>query len=45
MKEKTWKKAVVCLVQKVAEREANVGCTFWSYQRKQPDVVRKLRKF
>lgn len=45
MKEKKWKRAAVFLVKKVAVREANVGCAFLSYQRKQPDAVKKLRKF
>lgn len=45
MKEKKWKKAVICLARKAAVREANVGCSLWSYQRRQPDSVKKLRKF
>ncbi len=45
MIEKKWKKAAICLVRKVAAREANVGCSLWSYQRRQPDSVKKLRKF
>lgn len=44
--EKTgWKRIAARLAKKAAAREANTVCMFWAYQRKQPDTVRKLRKF
>lgn len=45
MKDQKWKKAAARLARRMAVREANIGCPLWSYQRKQPDAVRKLRKF
>ena len=44
-KEQKWKQATVSLVRKIATREANMVCSFLSYQRKLPDSVKKLRKF
>lgn len=44
-KEQKWKQATVSLVRKIATREANMVCSFLSYQRKLPDSVKKLRKY
>ena len=38
-------KAVAALSVKAATKEANAACSFWSYQSKEPDAVKKLRKF
>lgn len=38
-------KVIVALSVKAATKEANSACSFWSYQSKEPDAVKKLRKF
>lgn len=38
-------KLITVLAKKVAEQEANSACAFFSYQEKEPDQVKKLRKF
>lgn len=38
-------KTVVALAYKVSTNEANSTCSFWSYQPKEPEAVKKLRKF
>lgn len=42
---KCCKNLVYGLAKKVAERDANTACAFLSYQPKQPEKVKKLRKF
>lgn len=32
------------VAKKMAERDANTSCPFWSYQPELPESVRKLRK-
>lgn len=45
MKEQRWKKAVASLARRMAVREANIGCALWSYQRRQPDAIKKSRGY
>lgn len=44
MKDKALK-TVVTLAYKAASSEVNSACRFWSYQPKEPEAVKKLRKF
>ena len=39
------KKTIVTIAKKSAIMEANTACPFVNYQPKEPQVVKKLRKF
>lgn len=41
----TIKKAVADMAQKSARMEANTACPCMNFQRKEPQAVKKLRKF
>jgi len=38
-------KVIVEMAKKTAIVEANTACSFFSYQKKEPENVKKLRKF
>ncbi len=44
-KSKILKKALVSMARKTASLEANTACPLLSYQEKEPEQVKKLRKF
>lgn len=39
------KRVVAKIAKKSASIEANTACSIWHYQPKEPDEIRKLRKF
>lgn len=42
---RTVKKAIANLAKKSASMEANTACPFMNFQPKEPQAVKKLRKF
>lgn len=44
-KSQVLKKALVSLAKKTASLEANTACTLLTYQEKEPEQVKKLRRF
>lgn len=41
---KLGRKAVEGIAKKLAERDANTACAFYTYQKKMPSAVKKLKK-
>lgn len=41
---KLGRKAVEGIAKKLAERDANTACAFYTYQMKMPSAVKKLKK-
>lgn len=39
------KKVIAEIARKSAKVEANTACPLWNYQPKEPDELKKLRKF
>lgn len=42
---KKLEKVIARMAKKMAETEANTTCSFFSYQAKEPQEIKKLRKF
>lgn len=38
-------KSIAVIARKAAEGDVNSTCRFWSYQPKEPETAKKLRKF